>query len=242
MTKHKPPMITSLLDMLIIVIFAQLLAANEDVNASEESLSMAQDSIEALQVEMDDLARVTIDSLSAQLDQITGYDSLSRIQRDQYIANMTEIFELEEDEILQLTENTNSIEHAIANQLMAEFNLSTERDISRLSRQLSEVMRRVDFWEMYVDENSQLTIMIDTTVIMDCMQIRLDRDYTINTICQRIISQQDPPRMVIILFPHHPNAYTDPVELIEEIRLPMQQYLEEIYHNTDIILGESYTI
>lgn len=214
-------MITPLLDLLIIVIFAQLLEAKQQV---ETHISLAQEAeIAGQRAEEERRAatetRESVDLIiTQQLEQINELkQQVQRLESEREALTVstetlqTQLrdlgrmfqsqFKMPEDILDEMLADVTASEADRIKNLLDDIQDATPLQAIRTMRQLHEVLRRVDFWGLYIDDSGRLFFDVAGELQND---FRIGGEEQLRRDLQRAMeNQSDPSRMVFILLSYH---------------------------------------
>lgn len=220
--RRRIPMLTPLLDLLLIIVFAQLLSANRATSAAQEARNEAgtarqhaRNEIERLDVIIEentysmDSLRSRIDSLEAAnivLEEQLGMQQEANVQYQAQIEAIGDLLQVQfnvPDEIISDVVTATSheeLEEVIS--YMEKVQEATPAEAVRLARQMTEVLRRVDFWDVYVDSTNAIYFSAGEDEIIDGF-IPASEEATRSRLHEAMSGMPDPARLVIVLFSLH---------------------------------------
>ncbi len=236
--RHIGLMLTPLLDMLIIIIFAQLVEANktleEQVTLRREAETLREkaerDSAEATQARADANAtaeqmqeivarqRAMIDERDAEISRLgTLAATHERVATDMTRAaeELGAVFQAQFDvppELLeQVIEGIDSEQDAErVREYMEQVSQAKPAQAVRVARQMNELLKRAEFWDVYVDATDVVTFSTPEGVMLGGVQASSEEGIR-NELLAAMQRTRDGPRMVITILSYHPSSTYDAV-------------------------------
>ena len=257
--RHIGLMLTPLLDMLIIIIFAQLVEANrtleEQVTLRREAEALREtaerDSAEATQARAE--ANATVAQLDAALADLgVMVDELEqekanlqalaatheRVATDmtRAVEDLGTVFQAQFDvppELLeQVIEGIDSEQDAErVREYMHQVSQANPAQAVRVARQMNELLKRAEFWDVYVDAADVVTLSTPEGVMLDGLVA--SNPETVRSRLQDAMGKtRDGPRMVITILSYHPESTYDAAQWVRDALEMSSDYLDRRRMNT----------
>jgi len=219
----KPPMLTSLLDLFIIIIFAQLISARNTVEVAEQSQAAA------------------IDSLAEERESRESYfENLyqSLLDQEKLEDEIVEFFNVANDNEISIQDSLAAFEIALAMAFLEELNVTSEEDLVNRSRQLTEVMQRVAFCDIYLDGGNYLNVSLgDRLLLSNLSTPEMDADSIAQAIQGVLFAESGSARLVVALLMYHEESHRPQLnKTLNALRIIAEVSLD--LYNVELIISE----
>lgn len=215
-------MLTPLLDLLFIIIFAQLLQASTAVEEQTELRLEAQQeqSLSDAAREESKLERERLDSIiiqqekiianlekaKAELESEVEAQETSIKQMDVVMENLGELFKKQfnvpEEHLQDLIAGADERDAEKIREFLEEMNNSSPAEAIKTAKKLDEMLRRSEFWYIYIDENNQIMFSTSTETIFENFR-PTSSEQTRRQFHDEMSKLPDPARMVFIIISYH---------------------------------------
>ncbi len=257
--RHIGLMLTPLLDMLIIIIFAQLVEANrmleEQVTLRREAEALREkaerESAEATQARADANATVAqldeaLAELGAMVDELeeekASLEALAATH-ERVATDMTRTveelgavfqaqFDVPPDLLEQVMEGIDSEQEAERIQdYMEQVAQASPAQAVRVARQMNELLKHAEFWDVYVDAMDVVTFSTPEGVMLDGLVASTPE--TVRSRLEEAMNKtRDGPRMVITILSYHPESTYDAVQWVRDALKLSSDHLDNRRRNT----------
>lgn len=263
--RHLTLMLTPLLDMLIIIVFLQLVQANAFLNEQVVLREEAEDLRRTADRQRDEatMAREEAGSEIARLDDIVAQQKLLvseleeeneqlkalNVEHERVATDMAKaieelgdlfksLFDVPEDLLEQVIKGIEEDDEARkVKEFLVQMDRASPAQAVRFARQMNELLKRAEFWDVYVDAGNVVSFSTPEGLMLEGF-VPASPESVRNRLHEAMGRTRDGPRLVIIIVSCHPASKHEVVEWVRKAMVYVGHAIEASRRGTSFVVTD----